>query len=745
LTLYKDHGLITIPVDRNKKAIVTFKDIISQNDPRCAISPQQNVAALTGYRSRLILLDIDRPHEGEYDGREYMKDIFPDLKTASVKSPKGYHMWFTITDDRIYQIPNSTRVFHYNNRPVSIDIRNNGGYALLPPSVTSDGQYTWERPLSEAIPMPESMIELLLNGSEKKKHVVFRQESPLPQEEDISEIIECFEKAADHVKVSRASSYSDWVTFMFSLATYMNSDVSDNDFYRLEQCAHRFSRRSARYDSNETATKLQSIIDGESRTTVATPLYWLKKDNPDKFTELYAPRREKWLQKTLLKEVENAQELVKCIEDFVHLASRPGGHLQEFYARTIPLVVARIGDPRTYIIIKRNGSRPSFNGRAFREHSYGGDTFRVIMGGGESKEMSLYDLANRYAKKYESTTFSVDNTHDPRDYNLYPGLRVSYISEGKRDQKAVDFYNNHMKQILCSGDEFIYRYLTKWLFEAFRGRGRAIPAIVFKGVQGCGKSIFWIDFVMTRIFGECGAPIRTVKDLTKDFNGIISQKTLLVADETGTGKNKCDRNVMKTALTAVRGIIERKGLEATVEDLYFAAVFLTNDKNSVPIEENDRRFMCIDITAAVNEKAYFAQFLLYNQNRHACSSWYSDIVDRATQMYDVDAGVVHSSEMKVQMMIHSYPILTYIAEICLDERDIHYLLDEHKRAGAQRWYDDFRKEYPKIYSSLREFSQDLTKWTDVVKHSNKVTYGITRKTFEERLATSCKLPRFSLA
>lgn len=748
LALYKKRGIITIPVDRKKKAIVNYKDIISQNDPRCVVGVENNVAALTGYRSRMILLDIDVPHDGEYDGREYMRNMFPDLKTASVKSPRGYHMWFSIQDDRIYQISNSTRVFKYDGRVVSIDIRNNGGYGLLPPSSTIDGQYVWETPMSEIIPMPEMMINLLLEKREPSsgRQARFRDEMCVPHVDVdcVGEIIECFEKVADYVKQERAESYDGWVLFMLALVTYMNiPSVSESDFVKLEECAHRFSRRSlTKYKRDETTLKLQKLIDGDSRTTVATPLYWLKKDNPAKFSELYEIRREKWLANTLTIEVKTAEERVKCIEDLVKIANKHGGHLQSFYIQTIPLVIIRIGDPRTYIIVKRNGSRPSFDARTFREKSYGGDTFRVIMPDGKTKDFTLYELANRYATNYESTTFSVDNTHKPCDYNMYPGLNVSYIPKDKRNYAAVDFYNNHLLKVMCSGDQFLYKYLTKWLYEAFRGRGRGIPALVFKGIQGCGKSIFWVDLIMTRIFGDSAAPIRSVKDFTRDFNSIISRKTLLVADETGTGRTKCDRNVMKTALTAVRGIIERKGLEAVVEDLFFAAVFLTNDKNSVPIEENDRRFMCIDIKATVNNKSYFAQFLHHNQNAEACSSWYSDIVDRASQLEDVDAGMVHASEMKVQMMIHSNPILTYIYEVCTGVRDVKHMLIHPGRAMAQTWYSDFKRDYPKAHNSLSDFATEFSKWTSVVTHSRQKFFSVSRETFQQSLRVSTGFDQF---
>ena len=75
-------------------------------------------------------------------------------RTTEVSTAKGSHLWFAHPGNRV---PNRVRV-----ADVPLDVRADGGYVLVPPSIHPSGvRYRWERWLWPPPQMPEALRELL--------------------------------------------------------------------------------------------------------------------------------------------------------------------------------------------------------------------------------------------------------------------------------------------------------------------------------------------------------------------------------------------------------------------------------------------------------------------------------------------------------------------------------------------------------------------------------------------------------
>lgn len=107
------------------------------------------VAVITGEISGVTIIDFDNGSE----------DILFGTNTPTVKTGSGgKHYYFKYTN-KLKQTANSK---------LKIDIRNDGGYAIMPPSENKNGKYEWIRnldtPLAE---VPETFIEFYNKGSDK--------------------------------------------------------------------------------------------------------------------------------------------------------------------------------------------------------------------------------------------------------------------------------------------------------------------------------------------------------------------------------------------------------------------------------------------------------------------------------------------------------------------------------------------------------------------------------------------------
>lgn len=149
-----DYGLSIIPVREDKRPLVTswkdyqvkkpsfdvFTELVRKNSRQG--NEFQGVAVVTGEISGLTILDFDLSSE---DTEWYA--IFSEMNIPSVKTISGgKHFYFSYTPE-LYTLASK----------ISIDIRNNGGYAVMPPSYAKNKKdnmlypYQWLKDLKNPL------------------------------------------------------------------------------------------------------------------------------------------------------------------------------------------------------------------------------------------------------------------------------------------------------------------------------------------------------------------------------------------------------------------------------------------------------------------------------------------------------------------------------------------------------------------------------------------------------------------
>lgn len=128
--LYQSKGFSVIPVGRNKKPLINWKEYQSRIASPAEIEewykkyPTMNIAIVTGKISGIVVVDIE--NGGNKDG-------YPPTVTAQ-SGGGGIHYYYKHPG---YEVPNGARVRNLT------DIRGDGGYVIAPPSVTDKGEYQW--------------------------------------------------------------------------------------------------------------------------------------------------------------------------------------------------------------------------------------------------------------------------------------------------------------------------------------------------------------------------------------------------------------------------------------------------------------------------------------------------------------------------------------------------------------------------------------------------------------------------
>ncbi len=160
---------------------------------------------------------------------------------------------------------------------------------------------------------------------------------------------------------------------------------------------------------------------------------------------------------------------------------------------------------------------------------------------------------------------------------------------------------------LCSGEpngQALYEWVLKWLAYPLQHPGaKMLSALVVHGPQGTGKSMFFEYYA--RIFGPYGLILD--QDAIEDrFNADwASGKLFVIADEVVARSEMYHvKNKLKGLITRETIRINPKNLAAHEERNHINLVFLSNEKQPVVLEGDDRRHCVIWVPGKL-DKAYY--------------------------------------------------------------------------------------------------------------------------------------------
>jgi predicted P-loop ATPase len=123
---------------------------------------QSNPAVVAGFESGFFILDVDPKHGGAETLAAWVEKHGPLPETLTLKTPSGgRHLYF--------RWPNGGGIGNRGHVDAGIDIRGEGGYALIPPAVMADGTLyewaNWGTPLADA---PQWLLVLIRRHPQTK-------------------------------------------------------------------------------------------------------------------------------------------------------------------------------------------------------------------------------------------------------------------------------------------------------------------------------------------------------------------------------------------------------------------------------------------------------------------------------------------------------------------------------------------------------------------------------------------------
>jgi len=149
----------------------------------------------------------------------------------------------------------------------------------------------------------------------------------------------------------------------------------------------------------------------------------------------------------------------------------------------------------------------------------------------------------------------------------------------------------------------IYHWVLKWLAYPIQHPGAKMrTALVFHGPQGVGKNLFFESIM--RIYGRYGGIIDQAAVEDK-FNDWASAKLYMIADEV-VARNELFhlKNKLKGIVTNPSIRINPKNVAAHDEKNHVNVVFLSNERQPLVLEKDDRRYTVVWTPAKMDTEFY---------------------------------------------------------------------------------------------------------------------------------------------
>lgn len=202
--------------------------------------------------------------------------------------------------------------------------------------------------------------------------------------------------------------------------------------------------------------------------------------------------------------------------------------------------------------------------------------------------------------------------NDPRLFNMFHGYQGQLLE--KYDVRRFKKMYKHIFEVICNEQASIFHYLMRWLAQILKHPGKRTGVVPFIcGPQGAGKNML-TNFVAKYVIGRpYSRDVVGIKPLLEKHNTILENSKFLVLNETRElgGWFMANFDKFKSIITESHMYIDPKGRDGYNARNYNEIVLLSNHENCILIEEDDRRYLCIEVSGKhAQDIPYFDDLLL---------------------------------------------------------------------------------------------------------------------------------------
>ena len=205
----------------------------------------------------------------------------------------------------------------------------------------------------------------------------------------------------------------------------------------------------------------------------------------------------------------------------------------------------------------------------------------------QSTPVGTWWLRHENRRTYRDVVF-YPNRDFPDSMNLWRGFAVNALPGD------CSLFLNHVKNVLCRGNEEHYVWMVKWMANAVQNPDKpGQVAIVLRGGQGTGKGTF--AKMLGKLFGGHYKYVNNPKHVTGQFNSMLKDAVLVFADECFVANDPASESALKSLITEEKIRTEQKNIDNMESRNCIHLIMATNKEWAIAADQDDRRFFVVEI------------------------------------------------------------------------------------------------------------------------------------------------------
>ena len=172
--------------------------------------------------------------------------------------------------------------------------------------------------------------------------------------------------------------------------------------------------------------------------------------------------------------------------------------------------------------------------------------------------------------------------------NLWRGFEI------KAKQGDWSLMCNHIRDIICSGNEEHFQYLIHWMAYGLQHPDRPIGvAIATRGDEGAGKGFLWRNY--GKLYGKHFKHVAHGEHLTGRFNAVLAEACAVFLDEALWAGDRKGEQILKALITEDTFQLERKFCDPIPVKNRLRIMIASNNQWIVPVGIRGRRYVVLDV------------------------------------------------------------------------------------------------------------------------------------------------------
>ena len=203
---------------------------------------------------------------------------------------------------------------------------------------------------------------------------------------------------------------------------------------------------------------------------------------------------------------------------------------------------------------------------------------------------------------HRDLVFDPTNSAKEHQINKFTGLEIVAASDPNSPDEMLNLQDAYEKcknfvnllRHLCAGEDGAFGWLIRWLAYPLQHKGAkmATSILVHGNIHGAGKSLFF-GGIMEKIYTKYHKTLDQ-RDLESQYNDWADEVLFLLFEEISNNKTKHGMmGFIKHLITGSKLSIHQKFMSSIQQANHMNTVFLSNNTQPLPIEENDRRFLVL--------------------------------------------------------------------------------------------------------------------------------------------------------